>query len=144
MTSAPATFITLMSDVFRDLLDICVIVYLDDIFIYSKTEEEHQQHVRAVLERLKEHKLYAKMEYQFGVDRLEFLGHSGDGQGLHTDPDKVKAIVDWPPLRSSKDILCFLVLANYYQRFIDGYASIVNPLNKLLRKNTPRKWTETK
>ena len=142
LTSAPATFMRLMNDVFRDLLDICVIVYLDDILIYLKNEEEHNKHVKSVLERLREHKLYAKKQKcEFGVKRLEFLGHYIDEQGLHTDPQKVQAVVDWPPLRNTKDIQCFLGLANYYHRFIKNYSSIVHPLTRLLRKDTVWRWS---
>ena len=90
LTSAPATFMRLINDVFHDLLDIYVIVYLDDILIYSKNKEEHKEHVKLVLEKLREHKLYAKKQKcEFGVKKLEFLGHYVDKQGLHTDPQKV-------------------------------------------------------
>ena len=133
LTSVLATFMRLMNDVFRDLLDVCIIIYLDDILIYSRNEEEHKEHVKLVLEKLQEYKLYAKKQKcEFGVKKLEFIRHYIDKQGLYIDPQKVQAVVDWPLLHNTKDIQCFLGLANYYHQFIKGYSSIVYPLTKLL------------
>ena len=90
LTSAPATSMRLMNDVFHDLLNVCIIVYLDDILIYSRNEEEHKEHVKLVPEKLQEHKLYAKKQkYEFGVKKLKFLRHYIDKQGLYIDPQKV-------------------------------------------------------
>ena len=83
LTNAPATFQTLMNDIFRDLLDVCVIVYLDDILVYSKNKEEHEQHLRQVLQRLKDNQLYAKLsKCTFFANSIEYLGHIADGEGL--------------------------------------------------------------
>jgi hypothetical protein len=90
LTNAPATFQTLMNDIFRDLLDVCVIVYLDDILVYSKNKEEHEQHLRQVLQRLKEHQLYAKLsKCTFFASSTEYLGYIIDGEGLQPNPQLI-------------------------------------------------------
>ena len=142
MTSSPSTFMRLMNDIYHDMLDSGVIIFLDDILVYGPDQETHDKVLQEVLSRLRKHKLYAKKEKcEFGVKRLEFLGHIIDQDGLHTEPSKVKAVMEWPPLQSTKDIQCFLGLANYYHRFINGYSSIVQPLTRLLRKDVQWQWT---
>ena len=123
LTNAPATFMTLMHDVLREQLDVSVVVYLDDILIYSKTPEQHLQDVARVLIKLREHKLYAKMsKCEFGKHRVEFLGHFVSGEGIAMDPAKVQAIVDWEPPTNITDLRAFLGLANYYRRYILGFS----------------------
>jgi len=103
LTNAPATFQTLMNDIFRDLLDICVIVYLDDILIYSKNKEEHEQQLRQVLQRLKDHQLYAKLsKCTFFSSSIEYLGHIADGEGLRPNPRLVQALTDFPQPKTLK------------------------------------------
>jgi hypothetical protein len=115
LTNAPATFQTLMNDIFRDLLDVCVIVYLDDILVYSKNEEDHEQHLRQVLERLKEHQLYAKLsKCTFFANSIEYLGHIIDGEGLRPNPRIVQALIDFPQPKTLRELQSFLGLANYY------------------------------
>ena len=119
LTNAPATFQTLMNDIFRDLLDVCVIVYLDDILVYSKNKEEHEQHLRQVLQRLKDNQLYAKLsKCTFFANSIEYLGHIADGEGLRPNPRLVQALMDFPRPKTLKELQSFLGLANYYRKFI--------------------------
>ena len=135
LTNAPATFMTLMHDVLRDHLDHSVVVYLDDILIYSKSWEKHVKDVAAVLEKLREHKLYAKIsKCEFGKRKVEFLGDFVSEEGIAMDPDKVKAIVDWKPPTNLIDLRSFMGLANYYRRYILGFSQITLPLTKMLKK----------
>lgn len=141
LTSAPGTFMQLMNDIFRDYLDQFVVVYLDDILVYSKNVDDHVKHVRCILERLAEHKLYAKKsKCQFGMSELEFLGHIVTDQGLKADPRKVKAIAEWTIPQNVRDIQSFLGLANYYRAFIRDFATAAAPLNYLLRKDVTWHW----
>ena len=138
LTNSPAAFQRLMNDVFRDLLDKCVTVYLDDILIYSDNPSEHRKHVREVLRRLRQHGLYARADKcKFSVDTVEYLGFILSPSGLRMSEDKVKIIQDWPEPRKVKDIQSFLGFANFYRRFIANYSDIVIPLTRLTRKNTP-------
>src|SRR5271169_2451237 len=142
LTSAPATFMRLMNDIFHDLLDDCVIVFIDDILVYSKTMETHCQHVDEVLKRLRQHRLYAKRsKCEFGVTQLSFLSHIVSTDGLQVDPSKVDTITKWPIPTQVKDIQSFLGLCNYYRRFIFQFAKVTIPLTRLLHKNIPWQWT---
>jgi hypothetical protein len=141
LTNAPATFMTLMNDVFRDLLDSFVVVYLDDILIYSKNKKAHLDHIEQVLQRLQEHNLYAKLsKCDFCKNEVEFLGHVVGQDGIKVDPAKVKTVQEWPALTSVKEIQSFLGLVNYYRRFIPSYALIALPLSELIKKDVPFKW----
>src|SRR6266513_3408759 len=148
LTNAPATFQTLMNDIFRDLLDICVIVYLDDILIYSKNKEEHEQQLRQVLQRLKDHQLYAKLsKCTFFSSSIEYLGHIADGDGLRPNPRLVQALTDFPQPKTLKELQSFLGLANYYRKFIPNFSRIVLPLTEAtqnaMRSNLrPIEWTD--
>ena len=127
-----------MNDVFADLLDVCVIVYLDDILIYSDDMEQHSAHVREVLRRLRQHRLYAKADKcNFHSTSVDYLGFILSLTGLTMDPAKIKVIQDWPEPRKVKDVQSFLGFANFYRRFIPRYSDIVVPLTRLTRKNTP-------
>ena len=115
LTNAPGAFQRHMNTIFADMLDVCVIVYLDDILVYSGNPEEHTKQVREVLQRLRKHGLFAKGEKcSFDVDRIEYLGYMMGPEGLSMDRSKVQAIVDWPVLRKVKDIQSFLGFANFY------------------------------
>jgi reverse transcriptase-like protein/integrase-like protein/gag-polyprotein putative aspartyl protease len=148
LTNAPATFQTLMNDIFRDLLDICVIVYLDDILIYSKNKGEHEHHLRQVLERLKEHQLYAKRsKCTFFTNSIEYLGHIADGNGLRPNPRLVQAVKDFPQPKTLKELQSFLGLANYYRKFISNFSQIALPLTDGTQKSKqsnlrPIQWSE--
>lgn len=110
-----------------------VLVYLDDILVFSKTPEEHETHLRCVLERLAKHQLFAKRsKCEFGLRQVEFLGHLVGGDGIRVDPAKVAAIREWPTPACVKDIQSFLGLANYYNRFVKDFAAVSAPMANLL------------
>ena len=126
---------TLMHEVLRDQLDRSVVVYLDDILVYSPTWDKHVHHVQQVLHKLREHQLYAKLsKCEFGARRVEFLGHFVSAEGVAMDPAKVKAITDWKPPTTLTDLRSFLGLANYYRRYIQGFSQVTLPLTKMLKK----------
>jgi RNase H-like domain found in reverse transcriptase/Reverse transcriptase (RNA-dependent DNA polymerase)/Integrase zinc binding domain/Integrase core domain/Chromo (CHRromatin Organisation MOdifier) domain/Retroviral aspartyl protease len=138
LTNAPATFQHFMNDIFRDLLDQFVVVYLDDILVFSENAEQHEEHVRTVLKRLRDNGLALKAEKcEFDVDTVEFLGYVISPDGVTMDRAKVDKILSWPEPRNAKDIQRFLGLANYYRRFIRSFSKIAAPLTRLLRKNVP-------
>ncbi len=129
---------TFMNDIFADMLDISVVIYLDDILIYSDNPTEHWENVREVLCRLRANRLYCKgSKCEFHRDSMEYLGYILSPEGLRMSEDKVKAILDWPIPRKVKDIQSFLGFANFYHCFIHEYSDIVIPLTCLTRKGTP-------
>jgi len=134
LTNAPATFQTLMNDIFRDMLDICVIVYMDDILVYSKTPEEHEQHLRRVLQRLREHQLYAKpSKCTLFTDTIEYLGHLITPEGIKPNPALVEAIVKYPRPETLKSMQSFLGMTNYYRKFVKDYSKRAIPLTQALQ-----------
>lgn len=143
MTNSPATFQHFMNDIFRDMVDVFVVVYLDDILIFSKDLIMHRTHVRRVLQRLREFNLPAKLEKcSFHTDTVEYLGFVVSPSGISMDPEKTAAIRDWPVPKSVRDIQSFLGFANFYRRFIDEYSQIALPLTRRTRKDTPFVWDE--
>ena len=142
LTNAPASFQRFMNDIFKDLLDVCVVVYLDDILIFSKDAALHTEHVQEVLRRLRKHDLYAKIDKcEFSVDTTEFLGFVVSPDGLRMDESKIQVIQDWPKPRKVKEVQSFLGFANFYRRFIANYSDITVPLNRLTRKNVQWYWS---
>ena len=138
LTNSPAAFQRFMNMVFADMLDVCIIVYLDDILIYSSDIGKHKKHVCEVLRCLHKHGLYVKPEKcEFHTTSTEYLGYCLSPQGLSMSIDKVKAIVEWPEPRKVKDIQSFLGFTNFYHHFIDNYSGIVTPLMWLTCKDTP-------
>ncbi|WVZ97501.1 hypothetical protein U9M48_043028 [Paspalum notatum var. saurae] len=132
-------FMNLMNKVFMEYLDKFVVVFIDDILIYSKTEEEHEEHLRLVLQKLKEHKLYAKLsKCEFWLDQMPFLGHIVSKGGIMVDPSKISSVMDWTVL----EVRGFLGLAGYYRRFIECFSKIAKPMTSLLEKGVPFIWTK--
>ena len=143
LTNAPAAFMDLMNRIFRPYLDRFVVVFIDDILIYSKDREEHEEHLRIVLQTLRDHQLYAKFtKCQFWLSEVAFLGHVISVEGVKVDASKVQAILDWKPPRNVSEVRSFLGLAGYYRRFVKGFSVISKNLTKLVRKDVPFVWTE--
>jgi hypothetical protein len=116
LTNAPAYFMYLMNKVFMEYLDKFVVVFIDNILIFSKTEEEHEKHIRLVLEKLRSNQLYAKFsECEFWLTEVAFLGHVISTGGVSVDPDKVRDVLNWMPPTNVSEIQSFLRLAGYYR-----------------------------
>jgi hypothetical protein len=133
-----------MNDIFQEWLDDFVVIYIDDILVYSNSMEEHVEHLQKVFQRLRKNKLYAKFEKcEFGVKEVDFLGHRITQEGLKMDDHKVKAILDWEPPKSVLALRCFLGLASYYRKFIKNFAKITTPLTNLLKNSSEAyEWDE--
>ena len=124
-----------MNYIFMDYLDKFVVVYLDDILVFSKNEEEHAEHLRLVLEKLREHQLYAKFsKCEFWLPEVTYLGHVISKDGIAVNPERVQAILDWTPPKNVKQVQSFLSLASYCCRFVENFSKIVKPLTGLLHK----------
>jgi hypothetical protein len=142
LTNAPAYFMYLMNKIFMEYSDKFVVVFIDDILIYSKNEEEHEEHLRLVLQKLREHELYAKFtKCEFWLREVSFLGHIITNGGIAVDPSKVSDVLKLEPPRTVSEIRTFLGLAGYYRRFIEGFSKIVKPLTTLIEKDREFKWT---
>jgi hypothetical protein len=143
LTNAPAYFMYLMNKVFMEYLDRFVVVFLNDILIFFKTMEEHEEHLRLVLEKLTSIQLYAKFsKYEFWLTDVAFLGHVISAGGVSVDPGKVKDVLNWMPPTMVSEIQSFLGLAGYYRRFIKDFSKIAKPMTKLLEKNKAFEWTK--
>jgi hypothetical protein len=137
LTKALGVFMSLMNGVFREYLDKFIQVFIDDILIYSRTMEEHDEHLRLVLQCLQEQKLYGKLsKCSFYQSKIHYLGHLIFGEGIIVDPTKVEAIMDWPTLTNSMEVHSFMGLAGYYRLFVKGFSKIENPITELKKKNT--------
>jgi hypothetical protein len=144
LTNAPAYFMNLMNKVFMDELDKFVVVFIDDILIYSKSIQEHEQHLRVVLEKLRIHRLYAKFsKCEFWLERVAFLGHILTAEGVAVDPEKVEAVSNWQRPTNVSEIRSFLGLAGYYRRFIEGFSKIARLMTELLKKVKKFAWIES-
>ncbi|KAD7477060.1 hypothetical protein E3N88_00196 [Mikania micrantha] len=141
LTNAPAVFTDLMNRVCKPYLDQFVTVFIDNILIYSRTEKEHEQHLRTVLELLKEEQLYTKFsKCEFWLRGVQFLGHVINSDGIHVDPAKIEAINNWDVPTTSTEIRSYLGLAGYYRRFISNFSKIALPFTKLTQKSEPFVW----
>ena len=143
LTNAPATFCTLMNKIFHPFLDKFVVVYLDDIVIYSNSLEEHVDHLREVFRLLRQNELYVKKEKcSFALGEVGFLGHRIKDGKLIMDESKIKAIQEWDPPTKVPQLRPFLGLVNYYQRFVKGYSARAAPLTDLPKKSKAWTWDE--
>jgi hypothetical protein len=143
LTNAPAYFIYLMNKVFMEYLDRFVVVFIDDILIFSKAMEEHEGHLRLVLEKLRSNQLYAKFsKCEFWLTEVAFLRHVISAGGVSVDLEKVRDVLNWMPPITVLEIRSFLGLAGYYHRFIKDFSKIAKPMMKLLEKNKAFEWTK--
>jgi len=135
LTNAPATFQHFINEIFADMLDVSVLIYLDDILIYPNNMEDHWKHVKEVFRRLRAHRLHAREDKcEFHKTELEFLGFILTQNGLKMSSDKVKVILKWPEPCKVWDIQSFLGFCNFYRHFIDNYSRITTLLTRLTRK----------
>ncbi|GJW26006.1 putative reverse transcriptase domain-containing protein, partial [Tanacetum coccineum] len=141
LTNAPAIFMDLMNRVCKPYLDKSVIVFIEDILIYSKSREEHEVHLKTILDLLMKEKLYAKFsKCEFWLQEVQYLGHVVNHDGIHVDPSKVESVKNWKTPESSTEIRSFLGLAGYYRRFIENFSKIAKPLTLLTQKNKTYVW----
>lgn len=141
LSEAPSTFMRLMNHVFRPYIGIFVVVYFDDILVFSKSIMEHVTHVHTVLQTLRKERLYANMEKcLFVVDKLVFLGFVVSSKGVHVDESKINAIKTWPQPTNLHQVRSFLGLAGFYHCFVKDFSTIASPLHALSKKNVPFVW----
>ena len=141
LCNAPSTFQRVMNSVMGEYIDDFVLVYLDDILVFSSTEYEHENHLRLVFQQLRQHKLQAKLKKcEFGKPRVKSLGHIVGLGKVHMDKDKVAAVINWEPPRDVKGVQQFLGFANYYNRFIPNFAKVAAPISNLLSNQKEFKW----
>jgi hypothetical protein len=142
LTNAPAYFMYLMNKVFIEYLDEFMVVFINNILIFSKNEEEHDEHLRLVLQKLRENQLYAKLcKCEFWLKEVAFLGHIISEGGISVDPSKVESVLNWNTPQNVSDIRSFLGLAGYYSRFIEGFSNIAKPMIELLEIGKTFEWT---
>jgi hypothetical protein len=142
LSNAPVIFMCLMNGVFRDYLDKFVIVFLDDILVYSKSKKEHEHHLRMDLQVLREHQLYAKLsKFSIYQKKIHYLGHIISENGITMDPEKIEAIREWSVPKNVTEVKSFMGLACYYRRFIEGFSKIAHPITSLQMKGMKFQWT---
>ncbi|GKD26125.1 putative reverse transcriptase domain-containing protein, partial [Tanacetum coccineum] len=143
MTNALTVFMDLMNRVCKPYLDRFMIVFIDDILIYSKSRKEHEGHLKLILRLLKKEDSYAKFsKCEFWLSKVQFLSHVIDSEGIHVDPTKIESIKDWASPKTPTEIRQFLGLAGYYRRFIEGFLKIARPMTKLTQKSVKFDWGE--
>ena len=132
LTNAPSVFMSLMNGLFHSYLDRFVLVFLNDILIYSKSEKEHEEHLRLVLQCLRDNQLYANAtKCDFFQSEIQYLGHVISGEGISVDPAKIQAIVDWPTPTTVSEIHSFMGLVGYYHKFVQNVSRIAHPITSL-------------
>ncbi|XP_075077312.1 uncharacterized protein LOC107796314 [Nicotiana tabacum] len=143
LTNAPTAFVDLMNRVFKPFLDSFLIVFIEDILVYSRSNEDHADHLSAVLQTLYQHKLYAKIsKCEFWLESVTFLGHVFSSEGIQVDPQKIAVVKDWPRPTTPTEIRSFLGLAGYYRRFVEGFTTLASPLTKLTQKAVKFQWSD--
>ena len=143
LTNAPTAFIDLMHRVFQPYLDQFVVVFMDDILIYSQSEWEHDYHLRIILQLLRDHQLYVKFsKCEFPLIEVRFLGHVVSALGVSVDSEKVKAVMSWKRSKSVFEIRSFLGLDGYYRRFIEDFSRLAAPMTRLTRKEAKFDWDD--
>ena len=143
LTNAPTAFVALLNQVFQPYLDKFVVVFIDDILIYSKERRENGEHLCTSLQLLRANQLYAKLsKCDFLLEQVTFLGHIILGEGLSVDPTKIEAVTNWKRPANVSKVRSFLGLAGYYRRFVQGFSTIDGPLTRLTRKDVPFTWDE--
>ncbi|XP_035543554.1 uncharacterized mitochondrial protein AtMg00860-like [Juglans regia] len=142
LANAQTAFVDIMNRVFKPFLD--MVVFIDDILMYSKNVEDHGNHLRLVLGKLKEHKLFAKLnKCEFWLEEVKFLSHVISSEGVTVDSSKIEAIMDWQHPTTVHEVRSFLGLAGYYRRFVEGFSRLSSSLIVLTRKHSKFSWTET-
>jgi hypothetical protein len=143
LINAPAHFMYLMNSVFMTELDKFIMVFIDNILVYLKSMEEHEEHLQVMLQRLRDHPLYAKFsKCELWINKVPFLGHVISSEGITVDPSKVRDVLDWEPLKSVRQVRSFLGLAGYYRRFIPNFSKISKPITELLKKGIKYVWSK--
>ena len=133
LTNAPKAFFDLMNHFFRPYVDQFVVVFIDNILMYSKDREDHDTHLRVVLETLRWEQLYAKLsKCEFLLREVSFLGHIVSEEGIRVDPKKIEVIIEWKPSRNVMKVSSFPGLAGYYKRFVKGFSMTATPMTRLL------------
>ena len=142
LSNAPAYFQSKMNELFSSLVDCCVLIYLDDILVFSKNPEEHLQHLRQVLEILRHEKFYGRLhKCAFFKKELKYLGHIVSAEGIRVDPKQIEKVNEWPVPTDVSEVRSFLGLANYFRKFIQGYSQLVLPLTALTNRRAVFEWT---
>ena len=144
VANAPATFQRMMNSLFKEELDAFVLVYLDDILVFSQTLEDHIRHIRTALQKMRDAKFFARLhKCSFFQEKVEYLGFDVSRDGVQPSPEKVRTVVEWPQPQSVKDIRSFLGLAGFYRRFIRNFSLKARPLTDLTKDGIRWQWTET-
>ena len=143
LTNAPTAFMDLMNRVFKPYLDQFVVVFIDDILVYSKNKEEHEKHLHVILQTLREHQLFAKLnKCEFWLEQISFLSHVVSKDGILVDQSKVEAMLSWKRPTTMSEIRSFFGMAGYYRCFIEGFSKISLPLTRLTQKNVKFVWSK--
>ena len=132
-----------MNDILKEYLDVICVGLLDDVIIFSEDPSKHIEHVRSILQVLRENRLYAKVQKcEFNREQMTFVGHMVSPASIGMDPEKIKSILEWPVPKSVKEVQSFLGFANFYRKFIDNYSRLANPLTTFTRKSVRFTWSD--